>query len=291
MTAFAAVYLIWGSTYLAIRYAIQTMPPLLMASARFLMGGTALYLWSRFKDSPSTGNRNWKNAFILGAMLLFLGNGGVAVAEQWVPSGLTAVLVSMVPLWVAVFGWLRPGGKRPPHQVAMGIILGFVGVTLLIGFGDLRNAGAVDPRGAAILILSSMSWAAGSLYGQKAHVSDSPLQTSGMQMIGGGTWLMIAGIISGEASGFSPEHLSARSIVALLYLTIFGSIVAFTAYSWLLKATSPSRAATYAYVNPAVAVLLGWAIAGEPLTPRMIVAMCVIVGAVMVITMAKSSSH
>jgi drug/metabolite transporter (DMT)-like permease len=287
VTAFAAVYLIWGSTYLAIRYAIETLPPLLMASARFLAGGSILYFWSRMQGAPAGSRKSWKDAFIIGMMLLFFGNGAVVLAEQWVPSGLTAVLVASVPLWVSLLGWLVPGGQRPTAQVAIGILLGLFGVTLLIGVGSLRGAGTVDPFGAAVLLFGSMSWAAGSLYGRKTHISDSPIQASGMQMMGGGTFLLAAGLASGELSRFDPGGVSAHSILALVYLALFGSIIGFTAYSWLLKATTPTRAATYAYVNPAVAVLLGWAIAGEPLTPRMVFSMCIIVAAVMVITMAK----
>lgn len=287
VAAFAAVYVIWGSTYLAIHYAIQTIPPLLMAAVRFLSAGSALYLYSRLKGSPAGNIQVWRRAFLLGGMLLLCGNGGVVLAERTVPSGLTAVLISMVPIWVAVFSWILPGGKIPSAQVAFGIILGFVGVTMLIGFGDFHNNAAVDPFGASILIVSSMSWAAGSLYGQKAHVADDPLQASGMQMIGGGTLLLIAGLLSGEAGNFRPDHISSTSILAVIYLAVLGSIVAFTAYSWLLKKTSPARVATYAYVNPAVAVVLGWAIAGEPLTLLTIGSMIIIVVAVMVITVAK----
>jgi drug/metabolite transporter (DMT)-like permease len=290
VTAFAAVYLIWGSTYLAIRYAIQTIPPLLMASSRFLVAGSILYAFSRFKGHPAGTGKGWRRAFIVGAMLLMCGNGGVVLAERTVPSGLTAVLVSMVPIWVAVLSWIRPGGKRPSHQVAFGIILGFVGVTMLIGVGDLQSTNLVDPFGASILIVSSLSWAAGSLYGQKAHVADNPLQASGMQMLGGGTCLLVTGLLSGEGRGFHLAQVSATSTVALIYLAVLGSLIAFTAYSWLLKATTPARAATYAYVNPAVAVVLGWAVAGEPLTARMVLSMCVIVAAVMVITTAKAKS-
>ena len=291
VTAFAAVYLIWGSTYLAIRYAIETIPPLLMASARFLAAGGILYAVSRFKGAPAPRKTNWKRAFIVGAMLLLFGNGGVVLAERTVPSGLTAVLVSMVPIWVAVLSWVRPGGKRPSHQVGFGIILGFAGVIMLIGIGDLHSTTAVDPVGASILILSTLSWASGSLYGQKAHVSENPLQASGMQMLGGGTLLLTAALLIGEGRGIRFDHVSTSSILALVYLSLLGSLVAFTAYSWLLKATTPSRAATYAYVNPVIAVILGWAVAGEPLTARMILSMVVIIAAVMVITTAKTKSE
>lgn len=287
VAAFASVYVIWGSTYLAIRYAIQTLPPLLMASSRFLIGGVLLYGWARWRGAKKPTRQGWKHASVLGFMLMFCGNGAVVVAEKWVPSGLTAVLVATVSLWVVIFSWLRPGGRRPSAQVAFGIVMGLVGVTMLIGIGNLRGAGTVEPMGAVILIFSTMSWAGGSIYAQKAHISDSPLQTSGMQMMTGGIYLLVGGLLTGEASRFNPSAVSAVSVFALAYLIFFGAIIAFTAYSWLLKATSPQRASTYAYVNPAVAVVLGWAIAGEALTPRMILAMCIIVAAVMVITMAK----
>jgi drug/metabolite transporter (DMT)-like permease len=162
---------------------------------------------------------------------------------------------------------------------------------MLIGWGDLHAPTAVDPIGALILIVSTMSWAAVSLYVQKAHVSDDSLQASGMQMIGGGAWLLAAGLLSGEAQGFHAGHVSTTSLIALIYLAALGSIVAFTAYSWLLKVTTPARAATYAYVNPAVAVILGWAIAGEALTTQTVMSMCIIVMAVMVITTSKTKSH
>jgi drug/metabolite transporter (DMT)-like permease len=287
VTAFAAVYLIWGSTYLAIRYAIQTIPPLLMASSRFLIAGAILYFVAWAKGAPAATRTGWRRALVIGALLLLFGNGGVVLAERTVPSGLTAVLVSMVPIWVALLSWLRPGGKRPSHQAGFGIVIGFVGVIMLIGIGDLHSPTAVDPVGAAILIVSTLSWATGSLYGQKAHVSDNSLQASGMQMLCGGGFLLLAGIVSGEARGFHLNQISTSSAVSLVYLSLLGSLVAFTAYSWLLKASTPARVATYAYVNPAVAVVLGWAVAGEPLTFRMIVSMAVIVVAVMVITTAK----
>ncbi len=285
--AFAAVYLIWGSTYLAIRYAIQTLPPLWMATARFLAGGLILYGLSRLRGEPRPTAGGWKHAAVLGFMLILCGNGAVVVAEQWVPSGLTAVIVSTVSVWVAIFSWLRPGGRRPTVQVAVGIVVGLAGVVMLIGVGTIRGAGRVDPAGAIILLVSTMSWAAGSLYSQRVQVAASPLQASGMQMISGGVFLALAGGLAGEASQLNLAGISTVSILALAYLTIFGSVIAFTAYNWLLKATTPARASTYAYVNPAVAVLLGWAIAGEPITPRIIMSMVVIVAAVTIITMAR----
>ncbi len=173
--AYAAIYVIWGSTYLAIRYAIQTMPPLLMASVRFLIAGSILYAWSRFQGAERRSAADWRRAFTVGAMLLLGGNGGVVLAEQWVPSGLTALLIATVPLWVAALGWLQPGGKRPSLQSGVGIVLGLFGVGMLIGVGNLRGAGTVDPAGAGILILASLSWAGGTLYGKKTPFSESPI--------------------------------------------------------------------------------------------------------------------
>jgi drug/metabolite transporter (DMT)-like permease len=285
--AFAAVYLIWGSTYLAIRYAIQTMPPLLMASARFLLAGAILYTWSSLKSVPAPPLKEWRQAFTIGAMMMLGGNGCVVLSEQYVPSGLAAILVATVPLWIAVFNWIRPGGRRPIRQVALGIVLGFGGVILLTGLGNLRGAGSVDPRGAVLLVFSSMSWASGSLYSKNRNLSDSPLQASGMTMIGGGTSLLVAGLIHGEAAQFHPYGFSMESVLALGYLAILGSVVGFTAYNWLLKATTPSRASTYAYVNPAVAVVLGRTIGGEAITSRMMMSLCVIVAAVIIITTAR----
>jgi len=288
--AFAAIYIIWGSTYLAIRYAIHTMPSLLMASTRFLLAGSALYLWSKWKGAPRGSVKGWRQAGTLGALLFLCGNGGVVLAERSVPSGLTAVLVATVPLWVALLEWLMPGGRRPSMPVAAGILLGLAGVTLLISRDSVRTAGTVDPIAASILIFSSIAWCVGSLYARGTKISESPWQASGMQMLCGGVLLLIASILTGEIRDFSPSRLSLQSVLALLYLTVLGSIVAFTAYSWLIKKTTPSKLSTYAYVNPAVAVVLGWAIGGEPLTSRMIFSMFVIVVAVILTTLPRSAA-
>jgi drug/metabolite transporter (DMT)-like permease len=284
--AFAAVYLIWGSTYLAIRYSIETIPPFLMAGARFITSGIILYLLGRAKGAVPLGRSGWRSAAIIGFLLLVCGNGAVVVAEQWVPSGLTALLVAMTPMWVSLLAWIAPGGKRPTGQVAGGILLGILGVTLLIDFNEVRHGG-VDLAGAGILTFGSICWAGGSLYARNAKVSTSTLMTAAMQMLWGGTALVLAGILTGEHRNFAVQNVAATSLIALLYLTVFGAIIGYTAYSWLVTATTPARAATYAYVNPAVAVFLGWSIAGEPLTGRMLLAMGVIVSAVIVITNAK----
>jgi drug/metabolite transporter (DMT)-like permease len=285
--AFAAVYLVWGSTYLGIRYAIETIPPFLFAGTRFLVAGAVLYLWARVRGAARPDPINWRAALIAGGLLLFGGNGFVVMAEQSVPSGLTALLVATEPLMIVLLNWARPGGSRPSARVALGLALGLVGMFLLVGPANLAGKGEVSLLGAGLLMVATTSWAAGSLYAVKAKVASSPLLAAGMQMLAGGALLLVVGLARGETSGFAIGDVSLRSAVAHLYLIIFGSIIGFTCYSWLLRVTPPSLASTYAYVNPVVAVILGWAIAGEPLTLRTMMASAVILAAVVIITSHK----
>ena len=288
VTAFAAVYLIWGSTYLAIRIAIETMPPFLMAGIRFLIAGAILYAWTRWRGTPPPARSHWLAATIVGGLLLLGGNGGVVWAEQHVPSGLTALLIGTVPLWMALLNWLRPGGVKPGNGVIAGLTLGFMGITLLVGPGKLAGGHDVDSLGAAVLIIASLSWATGSLYSRRAQLPASPLLATAMEMLAGGALLLIAGLPAGEWTRFEPNALSLRSWVALGYLIVFGALIGFTAYIWLLRVTTPAQASTYAYVNPVVAILLGWAFAGEPLTARTLLAAAIIVAAVVVITTQRA---
>ena len=282
IAAFAAVYLIWGSTYLAIRFAIETIPPHLMAAARFLVAGAILYGWSRWRGAPRPTRRNWGAATVVGGLLLLGGNGAVVWAETRVPSGLTALLVAMVPIWMAVLeGLPRHGRKTPRAPVIAGLVLGLAGLGLLIAPGKL--AGRVDAIGAAVLILGSFSWAFGSLHSRVADLPKSGFLATAMEMIAGGAWLLLFGLATGQAGKLTLAAVSARSLLSLAYLILFGSLIGFTAYIWLLKATTPARVSTYAYVNPVVAVLLGWAFAGEPMTLRTLLAAAVIVGAVALI--------
>ena len=282
IAAFAAVYLIWGSTYLAIRYAIATIPPFLMAATRFLIAGSLLCLWARGAGLTQRKEESWAAALVVGFLLFMVGNGGVVVAEQWVPSGLAALLVSTTPVWFALFDWLA-GGKRPTAAVVIGIAIGFCGVALLVDFAEIRSEATVDAKGTMILLLSSVAWSAGSIYARRVRISPSPIMVSGMQMLSGSLFLAAASVITGEVRKFDVRAMSLSSGLSFLYLTMFGSIVAFTSYSWLVKATTPSRLATYAYVNPAVAVFMGWALADEPITLRTLFAMALILIAVMVI--------
>jgi drug/metabolite transporter (DMT)-like permease len=285
--AFAAVYLIWGSTYLGIRYAIETIPLFLFAGTRFLIAGAVLYIWARARGAARPSRINWRSALIIGGLLLLGGNGLVVMAEQSVPSGLTALLVATEPLMIVLLNWAWPGGSRPSARVSLGLALGLVGMFLLVGPANLAGQGEVNLFGAGLLMLATISWAAGSLYAIKAKIAPSPLLAAGMQMLAGGALLLTVGVVRGETIGFRISDVSLRSAVAYFHLITFGAIVAFTCYSWLLRVTPPSLASTYAYVNPVVAVILGWALAGETITLRTMMATAVIVAAVVIITSYK----
>ena len=287
-TAFAAIYIIWGSTFLGIRYAIETMPPLLMAGTRFVIAGAALYAWAAIRDGARATPRQWLNAAIIGGLLLTVGNGAVSWAEQFVPSGLAALVVAITPLWRVIFESLRPGGDRPTAKVLAGIALGIAGLVLLIGPGDILGASTVDPRSAIVLLCGTLAWAGGSIYSRALILPSSARLSTAMQMLAAGVLLLIAGFIGGESSRVSLEAMSARSVIAVAYLIVFGSIIGFTAYSWLLTVSSAASVSTYAYVNPVVALFLGWALAGEPLTLRTMVAAGVVLAGVALITLARA---
>jgi drug/metabolite transporter (DMT)-like permease len=287
--AFASIYIIWGSTYLAIRYAIETIPPFIMGGTRFLVSGALLYIWARHRGAPTPTKLHWRNAIIAGGFLLLGGNGAVVWAEQFVPSGLTALLVSILPFWLVIIEWVRPPRKRPRGAVLVGLVLGFIGILILVGQGNIGGQGDVRPLGALVLILGSLSWAIGSFWSRDAELPNSGLLTTGIEMLGGGALLIIVGVLSGELSHLDIHHVSRASAIGLAYLITFGSLLGFTSYIWLLDKVSPARLGTYAYVNPIVAVLLGWAIAGERLSVRTAVAAAIVICAVALITSARSA--
>ena len=286
LLAFAAVYLIWGSTYLGIRYAIETLPPFLMAATRFLVAGAILFTWAAVSgESIRVSLSHWPRAFMLGALLLLCGNGGVTWAEKYIASGFAALLIATEPFWVVLLNWAI-SHRRPNGKVLFGVLIGLAGVALLVGEG-LGHGGAslsMEFIGSGVVMLASVAWALGSVYSNRHPIKTSTSMASGMQMLAGGSLLLLLGLVTGEFHGLNLAKASWTSVVALGYLTIFGSLVAFTAYSWLLRNDTPARAATYAYVNPVVAVLLGWLIASEPITLRIIVAAAIIVGSVALIT-------
>ncbi len=285
IAAFGAVYIIWGSTYLAIRIAIETLPPFVMAGVRFVIAGALLYGWTRWRGAPQPQRVHWRSATIIGGLLLLGGNGGVVWAEQYIPTGLTALLVATVPLWMVMIDAFRPGGAgRPNGKVMVGLAMGLVGVTLLIGPGSLAGAHHVNLVGVAAVLIGALSWALGSLYAPHAKLPRAPLQVTGMEMLAGGGLLLIAATATGQWAQVDMAQVSLGSVLAVAYLISFGAIIGFTAYGWLLRATTPARASTYAYVNPVVAVFLGWALADEPLTPQMVIAATIIIASVMLIT-------
>ena len=290
IAAFASIYVIWGSTYLAIRYAVETIPPFVMGGVRFLISGTILYLWSRYRGAPKPTRIHWRNAIIAGGFLLLGGNGAVVWAEQFVPSGLTALLVSILPFWLVIIEWLRPPRRRPSGAVLVGLVLGFMGIIVLVGPSGMGGHGNVAPIGALVLILGSLSWAIGSFWSRDAELPESGLLTTGMEMLGGGALMLIVGALSGEFAHLDVHAISKASGIGMLYLITFGSLLGFTSYIWLLDKVSPARLGTYAYVNPLVAVMLGWAIAGERLSIRTGIAAAIVICAVALITTARSTA-
>ena len=281
-SALAVVYLVWGSTYLAIRFAVETTPPFLMAAARFIVSGGCLLVWRRAAGDAKPTLLEWRNAAIIGIFLLVGGNGGVVWAAQFIPSSLSALLVATVPLWMVLMDTLRPGGERPGFKSALGILIGFCGAAFLIGW-SAGNAGGMNLAGAAAVVLASILWAIGSLYGRAAPLPSSPLLATGMEMLSGGIAQIFIAIALGEWSSFDPAAVSQRSAFALLYLTVIGSC-AFVAYAWLLRVAPTPLVATYAYVNPLVAVLLGYFLADEPMSARTLFAAGLIIGSVVLVS-------
>jgi drug/metabolite transporter (DMT)-like permease len=286
MIGFAVIYVVWGSTYLAIRVALETIPPFVIGSVRFLLAGGLLYAWSRWRGAPKPTALQWRNAAIIGSLLLTIGNGAVSWAEQRVSSGMTSLLVSTVPLWLVVSEAVR--GTRPTVARIIGIVAGLVGVGLLVlpVDGDLHKT-TVDPLGALLLSVSALSWTIGSLFSRTAVLAKPASMASAMQMLVGGVSLLALSLVSGEAVPFwSAPHVNTASVLAVLYLVVFGSLVGFSTYMWLLRVATPTAVGTYAYVNPVVAVLLGVGLLGETLPPRGLLAMIVIVGSVAMVSLA-----
>lgn len=288
IAAFAAVYVFWGSTYLAIKYSIETLPPFLMAGSRFAFAGGLLFLWGRLsKDYERPKLVHWKTAFIVGTFLLLGGNGGVVVASNYISSSMTALLVATEPFWIVLLSWLWLGNGRPTWRVALGLLVGFAGVWLLIAGRAPGGAGADGWQqwiGILAVMAGALSWAVGSIYGLKAPTHKSSSITAGMQMLAGSLSLIVLGILRGEQQTFHIADVSSTSIYALFYLIIFGSLIGFSAYSWLLKNAQPAMVSTYAYINPVIAVILGWSIAGESMTAQMLIGAFIIVASVVLIT-------
>jgi drug/metabolite transporter (DMT)-like permease len=284
--AMLAVYFFWGSTYLAIRYAVGTIPPFLMAASRYCIAGLILFSWMRIKGAPLPKLSQWRVTVIMGLFLLLSGNGLLVWAEQRVISSVAALMLGSVPLWIVLVDNLRPGGKRSGWQVIAGVVVGFVGIVILINpFGGAGSSKEIDFIGAAALMVASLSWAIGSIYGREHHAEmpSEPLMASSMEMLGGGVGLLLAGTFTGEWSRLNLDTITTSSLLGLGYLILFGSLIGFAAYTWLLGVAPTPLVSTYAYVNPLVAILLGSLIAREPITPRILLSAVVIVGAVVLI--------
>ena len=283
-SALTAVYLIWGSTYLAIRFTVETMPPFLSAAARFIISGAFLYLWRRAAGDPAPTREQWRNASIIGIFLLVGGNGGVVWAAQFIPSSLAALLVATVPLWMILFDALRHG-DRPGRTALAGILIGFCGAALLVGW-TAGEASLEHFRGAIAVLAASCLWAVGSIHGKTAKLPASPLVTTGIEMLVGGAVLVFVGYSFGEFASANWITVSLRSAVAWGYLTVIGPI-AFVAYAWLLRSAPIPLVATYSYVNPLVAIVLGYILGNEILTPRILLAAALIIGSVVLVSAPK----
>jgi drug/metabolite transporter (DMT)-like permease len=289
--AFAAVYLIWGSTYLGIRFAVESIPPLLMMGTRFLAAGAILYAIQRLRGVPSPSIANWQAAGLIGGLMFLGGAGALAWSEQWIPSGLAALLVAVVPMWIVLVDWVRPGGIRPAGRVLLGLAIGFVGVAILVGPIDLSGSNRMYTLGSIAIMFGSLSWAIGTVFARRVNLSASPTMSSAQKLLAGGALLLVAGTVAGEWSRFDVAMISLRSGLAWGYLVTFGSLIAFASYVWLLHATTPTRVASYAYVNPVVAVFVGWALAGESLAPRTLLAAAIIITAVALIVSSRPQNE
>jgi drug/metabolite transporter (DMT)-like permease len=277
--ALAALYLIWGSTYLGIEVAMRTLPPLLMLSLRFLVAGAVLWLLVGRGQRPTL--RHWRAAAVIGAALLLFGNGGVAIAQETIDTGTVALIVGSVPLWLALLDRVFLGQRLAPAAVA-GLVVGFGGVAFLAG-----DVGGGSLGGAALVLVASLAWAAGSLYARRAAAPRRPLTGAALQMLAGGVLLGLAGLARGEAGEVDPAAVSGASVIALVYLIAIGSLVGFSAYVWLLRNAPTSLVGTYAYVNPVVAVALGTLVLGEPLDARVLLGGGAILAAVILIVSAR----
>jgi drug/metabolite transporter (DMT)-like permease len=289
--AFAAVYIIWGSTYLGIKYAIETIPPFLMTGTRYFIAGIILCMIAVWKGSGMPSFLHIKNTAIIGFLLLVVGNGGVVWAVQEIPSGVAALLITIEPLWIVLLLWLRKNGKRPERIVWIGIALGISGMVVLVGPRNLEGIMNVDPLRAFAIVISTFGWALGSLYAVRAALPSSSVMSGAMQMIMGGTILASLGCINGELDILKFSEISGESYAAYLYLIIFGSVIGGSAYNYLLQVETPNKVSTYAYVNPVIAVFLGCMVGGEPLHPQTLIAAVLLITAVVLIILKPFSKQ
>jgi len=285
VTAFATICLIWGSTYLAIRYAVETLPPLLMMGVRHLTAGGLLYAWTRARGTAAPLRVHWKSAAITGAFLFLGSHGSLAWAELHVPSGLAALLSATLPLWIVVLTRMKRRGQPLSRSVITGLVLGFVGVGILIGPAALHSGSSLNLLAVGMVLFGTLCWASGTIYSQNAELPSSTSLSSAMQMVSGGVILLLTGAVAGETNRMHLAAISAKSALSLAYLILFGSLIAFTAFTWLHKHVSATRNSTFAYVNPVVAVFLGWAFASEVIGGRTIFATVAILASVALVSL------
>ena len=279
--SFAATWLVWGSTYLAIRYAVATIPPLYAAGFRHLCAGTILFSWCLYKRLRPTWEQV-RASVIIGAFFFLGGHGSLHWAETRIPSGLASLMVASEPIWVFLMICVVTRNWRMTPALLAGIVLGFSGVALLLR-GTILDAGPRTFVGAAVTLCGAGSWAAGVVYSRRSHLSGHPLLLSAMSLLAGSVQLLVLGTVIGEWRGFSLSSVAGKSWLGLAYLIVFGSVITFTAYNWLLERYSPTLVTTHTFINPVVAVLIGWAFAGESLTVTTGIAAAMVVSAVVLV--------
>jgi drug/metabolite transporter (DMT)-like permease len=288
VAAFLAVYVIWGSTYLGIRVALESMPPYVMAGTRFFASAALMTLYAMSQRAPRPDSHDLRSGVLTGLLMLSAGNGTVTWASQYTASGRIALLVALTPVWMTLFDWARPNGVKPARLELVGLVVGFLGVVWLIGPDVLGGDHAPGVLGAELLVvMGSMSWGGGSLLTRYAKGRTTPAMRTALQMWVAGVVLTGVALVRGEWATFDSSTVTMRAWLAWGYLVTFGSLIGFTAYVWLLKVVAPSKAATYAYVNPAVALFLGWWLLDEPLSARTLAASAVIIGGVAAVTLAR----
>lgn len=293
---FAAIYIIWGSTYLGIRIAVETMPPFLMASARFLVAGAIVAAFIGLTRGFRATAKQWRDNAIVGGFLCLGGNGLVSWAEEKVPSGIATLIISAGPVFIvlmdwAVHAWFKDGkrGTKPGAMTFVGLALGIAGLAILVGPDVFTTGtGSLDPGRVLGLLAATLLWGVGMLYMRYASNPAEPFTASGIQMLTGSGWLLAASLATGELSRFDPAAITGRSVLAWSYLVVFGSLIGFSTFTWLMKHSTPARVSTYAYVNPVVAVFLGWLVLHEPVSPRIFLAAGVIIAGVAIITVGKN---
>ncbi|MBI2333269.1 MAG: EamA family transporter [Chloroflexi bacterium] len=282
--ALITLYIVWGSTYFGIKVAIETIPPFFHAGIRFLVSGLIILAWQKAARQEMPTRKQWLSTAIIGNLLLLGGNGLVSWAEQFIPSGIAALIIATVPLWLVIMEALRPGGIKPTWQAIAGLVVGFVGIFILAGPAEISGSQSeLNTFGVIALLTATVLWAMGSIYSKTADLPKTSLVTTGAEMLMGSIGLFIISLLTGELNGWDPSAVSARSIGGLIYLITIGSIVGFGSYIWLLQNAPISLVATYAYVNPIVAVILGYLFGNEALEPRTWIATAIIIGAVVFI--------